>query len=217
MNHAQRIHKPDNRTAINAEIGTSTGVLDQIHQSGKNIVIYQRDTSILNDTIQRVVQQNIEFRSTGTTDAIERELKALFHSGKNQLIIQDILELLRLFKEITKANSFRLFLATINTNMCRKFHTDVNSLRMLCTYTGPGTLWVAEEGDHGNTTQNNQSSQDELPCQSMINQVDTGNVVILKGALYPDGNPVLHRSPTIETTGQKRLLLRIDINESPWI
>ncbi|NRB62206.1 MAG: DUF1826 domain-containing protein, partial [Saprospiraceae bacterium] len=171
MKHSQKIQKTHHHSATNAERGTTLGVFDRIHQPGTNIVIYQRDTSILKDTVQRVVQQNIEFRSTGTDDTIEREIRALLHSDKNQLIIQDILKLLRQFKEITKANSFRLFLATINTNMCRKFHTDVNSLRMLCTYTGPGTLWVAEENNHDNTPQNRSFAQDVLPCESMVNQV----------------------------------------------
>lgn len=49
--------------------------------------------------------------------------------------------------------------------------------------------------------------------QQQIQQVDTGNAVILKGALYLDANPILHRSPTIQDQGTKRLLLRIDTNE----
>ena len=41
-----------------------------------------------------------------------------------------------------------------------------------------------------------------------------GDIVILKGALYPESKAIIHRSPTIEETGKKRLLLRIDTNES---
>lgn len=45
-----------------------------------------------------------------------------------------------------------------------------------------------------------------------IQQAGTGDIVILKGALYPDGHAIMHRSPTIEEMGAARLLLRIDTN-----
>ena len=41
-----------------------------------------------------------------------------------------------------------------------------------------------------------------------------GDIIILKGALYPEANAILHRSPTIEENGEKRLLLRIDTYEA---
>ncbi|HAA11799.1 MAG TPA: hypothetical protein DCE41_08925, partial [Cytophagales bacterium] len=48
-----------------------------------------------------------------------------------------------------------------------------------------------------------------------IQQAETGAVIILKGAIYPkEGTQaVLHRSPTIEESGERRLLLRIDTDE----
>ena len=43
----------------------------------------------------------------------------------------------------------------------------------------------------------------------------TGAVAVLKGAIYPqkNTNAVVHRSPAIEETSEKRLLLRIDTND----
>ncbi len=93
--------------------------------------------------------------------------------------------------------------------MCRKFHTDINDLRLLCTYAGPGTLWVAED-------ENNRDYDEEHIGEVRIHQADTGDILILKGALYPKGKPVVHGSPTIEETDGKRLcerlLLRLDTN-----
>jgi len=48
-----------------------------------------------------------------------------------------------------------------------------------------------------------------------IQQAKTGAVILLKGALYPKKgtNAIVHRSPTIEESGERRLLLRVDTND----
>ena len=97
--------------------------------------------------------------------------------------------------------------------MCRKFHTDINDLRLLCTYIGPGTLWLPDEAVDLKALQKGGDEQALVVDEQQIQQVSTGDVVILKGALYPEANPILHRSPSIEESGEKRLLLRIDTNE----
>ncbi len=121
------------------------------------------------------------------------------------LLFEDISILLTHFKKTTKASAFSLMLATIKNNMCRKFHTDVNDLRLLCTYSGRGTLWapdVAIEKDQ----------QDVSINKAYIQEVKTGDFCILKGALYPNAEPILHKSPAIEKDNEIRLLLRIDTN-----
>ena len=130
---------------------------------------------------------------------------------RDDALYEDIRQLLNLFEKITKASSFRLLLATIKTNMCRKFHTDINNLRLLCTYIGPGTLWVPDDAIDAESLR---SRKDPLIDEQKIQQVRTGDAVILKGALHPQGNPILHRSPSIEKSGEERILLRIDTNET---
>ena len=95
--------------------------------------------------------------------------------------------------------------------MCRKFHTDINDLRLLCTYVGPGTLWLPDEAIDRNML--TASTQELLIEEQHIQQVATGDVVLLKGALFENSNPILHRSPAIEASGATRFLLRIDTNQ----
>ena len=114
---------------------------------------------------------------------------------------------------MTQASSFRLLLTTVNTDMCRKFHTDINDLRLLCTYIGPGTLWLPDEIVDGKALQAGKEDTEIVIDAQQIQQVPTGDVVILKGALYAGANPILHRSPSIKEHGEKRFLLRIDTNE----
>ncbi len=202
-------------TTKNYSIATKPEVLENIHQGAINIVIYNREINFLNDEINNLLKQAIELRLSGTIDVILNAINKVIDPHKFQAINKDIKELLNHFEAITKAQSFRLLLATINDNMCRKFHTDVNDLRLLCTYSGPGTLWLTEENINRRSLNANSDNECIVINENNIRQAATGSVVILKGALYPqeESNPVVHCSPTIEASGEKRLLLRIDTNE----
>ncbi|MDG1433583.1 MAG: DUF1826 domain-containing protein [Saprospiraceae bacterium] len=200
----------------NAVISDDANGLQDIHIKTKNIAIYHRQIQSLKTALDRVTEQSIEFRASGKKEEIIAALDIYFTKNfpEHRVLLDDTLNLLSLFKKVSNSSSFRFLLATINTNMCRKFHTDINNLRMLCTYAGPGTLWLPEEAVNNKAYRTGGDDKDVVLDQNLIQQVDTGDVVILKGALYPESKAIIHRSPTIEETGKKRLLLRIDTNES---
>ncbi|MEM9821483.1 MAG: DUF1826 domain-containing protein [Bacteroidota bacterium] len=189
--------------------------LQEIHSKPKNIAIYQRDIQPLKTELAQIAAQVIECRTSGTVEEVLSDLKNYFdhHLTNCPGLLTDVGEVLELFRKITQASSFRLQLMTVNTDMCRKFHTDINVLRLLCTYIGPGTLWVPDEIVNYKALLRRGENQEIVSNEQEIQQVPTGDVVILKGGLYTDANPILHRSPTIEENGDKRLLLRIDTNE----
>ena len=198
-------------TYSDAAVGKDNSILNDIHQPQKSIAVQQRDTQSLQPELEKLCEDFVEFRATGSAEELVAKLQAHIERkhGSYPLLMNDMAGLMRAFEAVTEGDSFRVLLATIDSNMCRKFHTDVNHLRMLCTYTGQGTMWVPSEG----VEEVINSGKRELQIDSNhIQQAKAGDVVILKGALYPDGNPILHRSPTIEESGEERLLLRIDIN-----
>lgn len=199
----------------NWAIDNDPTVLHQIHENDKNIAIYERDVQLLKLEVDALLAKNIELRAIGDLRSISQSLMDEINELDFPLISKDIRDLLSHFKDVTKAKSFRLLLATVNTNMCRKFHTDINDLRLLCTYSGPGTLWLTEDNINHKALVSNLDNDSIVLDESRIQQAKTGSVIILKGAIYPkEGtSPIVHRSPTIEETGQKRLLLRIDTNE----
>ncbi len=209
---AEKVDKYPN----NLKTGINQNVLNLIHQKDINIAIYQRNINELEDEITKLLNRNIEFKYTGSLEGIEKELKSTLGSKDFNLVIEDVLNLVQCFKQLSDSTESRILLATVNSNMCRKFHTDINTLRLLCTYQGPGTLWVSNEVADSDMFDNQTYNSEIIIEESLINQVRTGHVAILKGALYEDGIPIMHRSPTIEETGDKRLLLRIDLNENLW-
>jgi len=195
--------------------GSTAAILENIHAPGVNIAIFNRETNSLTDEVQKLVEEGITFKASGDIDTILGNLKETVATEKYPHLIQDIKELLQLFKEVTTANSFRFLLATINTNMCRRFHTDANDVRMLCTYSGQGTLWLSEDNVNREALQTAGGNESIVRDETRIQQAATGAVVLLKGAIYPQENvqAIVHRSPTIAESGEKRLLLRVDTNQ----
>lgn len=199
----------------NAAIGSDDKVLQDIHLKSKNIAVYQRDIKPLEKELNQLAEQTIEFRASGTVEEILSAIKDYFNTEHPDCVslVEDISKLLSLFKKTTQASAFRLLLASVSTNMCRKFHTDINDLRLLCTYIGQGTLWLPDDAVNYKALQARKKEEEIVLDGWQIQQANTGDVVILKGALYEESKPILHRSPTIEKSGEKRLLLRIDTNE----
>lgn len=201
-------------TAENWKIGATLSVLDKIHNDDTNITIHSRDIGFLREEIDRFLEQEINIQTSGNEQRILDDVSKVLSSQEFSLIVQDIRNLLNQFKLISRKQEFQVFLATVNTNMCRRFHTDRNDLRMLCTYSGPGTLWLKNENMNRTAQESFGDNEAIVYDKKEIQHAKTGDTVILKGTLYPQEkkNAVVHRSPTIEESGNKRLLLRIDTN-----
>lgn len=199
----------------NWERGTTYEVLENIHEVEINIALFDRDIALFQEEAEVLIGRDTEFRAGGELDSILSVIDKSADLQNCPLIKQDISTLLQMFESVSGAKDFRLLLATVRNNMCRKFHTDINDLRMLCTYAGPGTLWIREDDLESTILDSYENGDDVLIKESRIQQADTGSVIILKGAIYPKegAKAILHRSPTIEESGEKRLLLRIDTDE----
>lgn len=206
-----------NKTALNhtsCAIGSNAEVLSEIHHPAKNIAIYERSITHLEETVSSLVNNEIKYDSTGTLDEIQEDLAQYLagYTDDSQHIIADIIELLKLFGNVVNTTVFTVFLATINSDMCRKFHTDVNQIRMLCTYFGSGTLWLPDSAIEIKLDDETKRKKISIN-EELAEEVATGNVVLLKGSLYPNATPVYHRSPSIKENNYRRLLLRVDIGK----
>ena len=199
----------------NWAIGNFISVLDDIHESHVNIAIYNREITLLTTEANSLLEKDIKLRLSGNIDAIINEVHQTVSPIDFPAITNDIKSLLHLFKKVSKAKSFRLFLATIDNTMCGKFHTDINDIRLLCTYRGSGTLWLKEENVNREALSSFGNNGSIAIDKNDIQQAPTGSVVLLKGAIYPkeETKAIVHRSPTIKENSNKRLLLRIDTNE----
>lgn len=200
---------------INWQIGVTPLILENIQEEVLNISIYDRDISHMKREIKELLQQEINLKINGDIYSILNQLNVAINQNQYGHIINDIKELIEHFKRISNSNNFRLTLAAIDNNMCRRFHTDMNDLRMICTYSGPGTLWLTENNTNRMPLNNTGNNDSIVINENKIKQLSTGSVAILKGALYlgERTKAAVHRSPNIEESKQVRLFLRIDTND----
>jgi hypothetical protein len=115
---------------------------------------------------------------------------------------QDIIGLADILSDLMNARYLRLRLDVVTTNGCRKFHIDVATARLVCTYRGTGTQYgVSSDGDD----------------PRRVFTVQTGAPILLRGTLRPTEPPssLLHRSPPIEGTGETRFVLVLDPVDDP--
>jgi hypothetical protein len=196
---------------------TNSNVLNQIHNTDVNIAIWNREFKISYLLYKKINEGlSFEFKQSGRISYLTDELKDFFAKklAWQKELFEDVKRILKLYKQITEVDTFKILFATVNTDMCKKFHTDINDLRLLCTYSGPGTLFQLKKNNIENLLSANGDNRKIVKVQNKIDQVPTGDIAIIKGALYPKSstNACMHRSPSIEETDQTRLVLRIDTN-----
>lgn len=109
-------------------------------------------------------------------------------------MVEDVKILAARFSMLTGKELLRVRIEGVTTNACKKVHADYTDVRLITTYAGPGT----EYSPHGD-------------ANCCLARMPTGAVGLFKGSLFGEGHePCLHRSPPIEGTDAKRLVLVID-------
>lgn len=112
------------------------------------------------------------------------------------VLAADILDLATQFDDLMRRGGVRIRLEIVTTNSCRKIHSDYTDLRLITTYSGPGTQVLPMDAE-----------KDEANLWS----IPTGWVGLFKGRLFGEGHaPCFHRSPPAGDLGVRRLVLVID-------
>jgi hypothetical protein len=128
-------------------------------------------------------------RLAGSPDDLKSALRHL-----PPALAADIDSLVRRFAEVTGSKTVRLRLEAVDGDACRRFHADYTDLRLVCTYAGPGT-------------DIRETPAEEAP----VKRIRAGDIALFKGKLFPGNPPVLlHRSPPIDGTGVRRIVLVLD-------
>jgi hypothetical protein len=216
-----QFEKENHRVAefSNAVYASAPAGLAAIHEAEKNIAICERDTGYLKAaaaTMLQVLEEDLKISGAPNDIMVQLDEWALHKDSSDiHVWVEDAKSLVQLFAQISGINDMRVLVAKVNHNMCRRFHTDINDLRLLCTYTGPGTIWLPEEIVDRKALESYKDNDCIVLDERLVQQAQTGAVVILKGAIYPSPNTraCVHRSPTVTESGALRLLLRIDTNE----
>jgi len=184
--------------------------LQHIHQPGYQAGVWRR---VLPDSLREASLDllNSSWESFRFSGPVEELQKQLDQAGIHPLLKAEVLSQAKWFAALMEHQPLRLFFGKVQKDMCRRFHTDINTLRLLCTYHGPGTLWVRPDAiDHQKVAKG--TNEEMVKHPDGVLQAGTGEVLLIKGALHEHSQygAALHRSPAVQQSGQARLLLRID-------
>ena len=205
----------NNMTYSNAIVSEQLADLAEIYQESVNVCVVKRTVSkplqqfidsVLADSIAVNVVQHFSIDQFEFTDLIPK----LSTWAGYQDFCQDIQHLARLFGELFELEQIGLRLATLDKAMCPKFHVDAVPCRLVSTYGGLGTEWL-------NNRDVDRSKLGQFAHQAVLNEhaietMPAFAIGLLKGSGWEGNelNGAVHRSPSLNATAPRRLLLTLD-------
>lgn len=178
------------------EIAASSTVLSRIVEPDTHLAIWRRE---LSSPLRALADQdrsgidNIDERLD--VAGLDKALAELLRDAGYEAAAGGACEVAAIatdFAAMMNCKRVRLRLEIIETDACRRFHSDYVTARLLMTLAGAGTQWrLADE-------------------EGPIGELGIGEVAVFKGRIWAEEPMILHRSPPIAGTGADRLLLAID-------
>lgn len=194
-------------------------VLADIYQEDINIAIWQRqfDQQLI-DASKAFVTSNPNFgKSLSVSPENALETLQFATDGKApEVLLRNVAELVDMFCYLFELKDAGLRLATLNSAMCPRFHVDQVPCRLVTTYHGTATQWLANDAVNraklGHGSNGLPDSESGLYMkENDIQHLSVGDVVLLKGERWSgnENRGLVHRSPNIESS-EPRLLLTLD-------
>jgi hypothetical protein len=195
-------------------LGRSASALADITRPGVELAVWQRGPNpawahwLAATPAHNWPACRLEVTPEDAAGAISRHLD---HGGTTpgeprDTFVVDIAGLVAWFASLAQTRAVRLRLDVVTGDACRRWHRDCVPLRLICTYRGPGTLWVPPALGADMLAQPDEDAPQALALEA-------GDVALFKGCGWTgqshDGG-IVHRSPRIAGTGITRLVLLLD-------
>lgn len=193
--------------------------LADIYEPEVNLTIWQRTLpTTLIESAKHLLQAKPELRIVTTVTPAEAFPYLTNAVGtEHSELVENIAQLVDMFCCLFDLRHAGLRLTGLNTAMCPKFHVDRVPCRLVTTYHGSATEWLPHHrvnreklGARSNGLPDSESGV--FANQSHIQQMNCGDVALLKGELWQDndGAGLVHRSPAL-AHNENRLLLTLDL------
>ncbi|GAM59028.1 hypothetical protein JCM19231_3217 [Vibrio ishigakensis] len=151
-----------------------------------------------------------------TPDELAEELIKVSNGTAPKPLVQDIELLVEMFSCLFELKKVGVRLTSLDVAMCPRFHVDHVPCRLVSTYHGVATEWLAhtdvDRTKLGHGSKGLSDAQSGLyPNPDCVKQLSTGDVALLKGESWLGNTEggLVHRSPGVPS-GQQRLLLTLD-------
>ena len=125
-------------------VGTESASLTSIYDDDVNIAIWQRKFS---SDFEQLIEVCVARRPTISIAAAPRDIGQLVQNElggqSSEALAADIAELSEMFACLFDLETVGLRLTVLRGSMCPRFHVDFVPCRMITTYCGVGTEWLA--------------------------------------------------------------------------
>jgi len=137
-----------------------------------------------------------------------------FAGAAHAWLHRDLERAVALVSRAARARALRFTFGSVAHDKCRKFHCDMLRYRLVTTYAGPGTEWLADEDVDRDALARlipcaETSNRLVVRAPGSVNRAHAGDVLLMKGAMDARCGGAVHRSPPIEASGERRLFLAI--------
>ena len=135
---------------------------------------------------------------------------ALAENCPSPALAADMAALAQAYVQRTGAARIKLRLERVVGRGCRYFHVDYVDMRLITTYAGPGTEYVAD-GDADRSALGKGDNRRVVPDASKVRRLPTYAVAFFRGEAAPGnrGKGDIHRSPAA-TRKNPRLVFVVD-------
>ncbi|MGE8062376.1 DUF1826 domain-containing protein [Pseudomonas sp. NPDC089547] len=191
--------------------GETPQVLTEVLRDGVNLAVWRRRLPPqLEDFAELVVSLGQPLADQRVIDVDEQQMPVLPDLLREaadlqgyEAFVADVTWLVAAYACLLGARRVGLRLRVLAGPMCPRFHVDNVPVRLLTTYTGPGSEWLREQESPRGELHTALSSVDN------IQHLHAGQVAVLKGEKWQgnEGAGLVHRSPSGQ---QGRLLLSLD-------
>jgi hypothetical protein len=188
-------------------VGGHPDVLTAIHDDAINLSIWQRQmgVALAKDANALCRFDGEPLRLETALANLEQSLPAALAGGGWQRalhLVADMAQLARQFAAIMGCSAVDLRLEVITGDACRKYHADYVTARLITSYAGLGSQWISDADAAA-------LAGGLPPDRVQPEQLRSGDVALFKGRRWSE-RPIIHRSPPIAGTGQRRLVLVIN-------
>ena len=204
-----------------ATVGDTPTILTDIYREDTNIAVWRRQLSpALTQFIEGFLNFNndVQIAMTVTRENAFTSIKESLGINNDEAteFCQDITGLVSMFCDLFDTKHVGLRLRTLDRAMCPRFHVDRVPCRLVTTYSGVATQWLADDSvDRSKLGRGNNGLPDDqsgiYSDKNAIQQLHCGDVGLLKGEAWHDNENggLVHRSPQV-AANENRLLMTLD-------
>lgn len=207
--------------------GPARVALREIERPGVSLALWQRELpAMVRDAVTRWGPRAPSYERTLNAflpelTCVSEALEGLGDPHAWSWLYEDVRSLARELAERAGTPVVRFSLGPVRTDQCRKFHVDHVRMRLVCTYAGPATEWIANPEVERSVLEHPPScpcdaNQQILRQGGAVRHARLGDVLVMKGARYGGAElGAVHRSPPIEHLSVTRVVLIVSAMAEP--